>query len=127
MLSIHHNRKAPYWLITVTRIMATVTCQRKRLAVFNCHVTSDGPMKPKIQGKSNSGIQKDATANKTKEGEKAGGEGEFDKEVIEKSNLLRRSAWDLCVLIHDRFFAILFLFVIIIINVVLIGIFPQFA
>ena len=133
-LRLHHHPPSdpvPHWLKVTVRLMAAVTCQSTSLVALNSRLVKMDSQehqgnKEKHQNKSDRSHDEKMVSDVIKNGNLDQKTADYQPEV--NTNMETGSGpWQLAAVIFDRFFALLFLFVIIAFNIVLIGIMPLFA
>ena len=132
-LRLHHHSPSdpvPHWLKVTVRMMAAVTCQSTSLASLNCKLakmdSQEHQGNEEKQNKNNRSQNKKMVSDVMKNGnldQKA----EDHQPEVDTNTETGSGPWELAAVIFDRFFALLFLCVIIAFNIVLIGIMPLFA
>ena len=126
----HHDASEPVpdWLKGIIRFMATITCQTQELRNFHYGVSSQA--KPEVDIKKTAEVN-DKPVQSVQNGLAAKPEVSngncCDVVAAERIHLPRRSPWESSARIFDRFFAVLFLLVVLVVNIVMIGIIPLYA
>ena len=125
----HHDVRDPFpdWLRTVIRFMATVTCQgrEKKLLDRNVSRRTIQEEKPETVPEVAPEVKEKIDGKKFAETKHGIANGNIGKD--EGNKWLGSSPWETSARIFDRFFAILFLLVILVVNVIMIGIISLFA
>ena len=130
----HHDVRepVPHWIQTVIYFMATVTCQGREKKLFNQSVSRRvaSEVKPEMVQQEEPEVKEKPVLYEEKFVELKHGivNGYISESVKDKQiKLSESSPWETSARIFDRFFAVLFLFVIVVVNVIMIGIIPLFA
>ena len=125
----HHDVRDPFpdWLRTTIRFMATITCQgrEKKLLDRNVSRRTVQEVKPEVVPEVAPKVKEKVDGKKFAETKHGVANGNIGKDQDRK--LSGSSPWETSARIFDRFFAILFLLVILVVNVIMIGIIPLFA
>ena len=129
----HHDVRDPFpdWLRTVIRFMATVTCQGRENKLLDRNVSRrtvqevKAEMVPEMVPEVAPEVKEKVGGKKFAETKHRVANGNIGKD--EDSKWSGSSPWETSARIFDRFFAILFLLVILVVNVIMIGIIPLFA
>ena len=125
----HHDVRDPFpdWLRTTIRIMATVTCQgrEKKLLDRNVSRRTIQEEKPEMVPEVAPEVKEKVDGKRFAETNHGVANGNIGKD--EDIRWSGSSPWETSARIFDRFFGILFLLVILIVNVVMIGVIPLFT